>query len=149
MAFSRLRCCKIEASRAITPQKNGSKKSQNAEVRLTLAVRYANKDAKFYENGMAIAFEDARRCCTAAKVSLSMRRNSPYFAHQSLASPNDVAEPIRFPRGSQIFHMTGAWNVEGSDRRLYLRQILSSIRTALISIRSFSFEQNSRFGCQA
>jgi hypothetical protein len=39
--------------------------------------------------------------------------------------------------------------VEGSDRRLYLRQILSSIRTALISIRSFSFEQNSRFGCQA
>jgi hypothetical protein len=39
--------------------------------------------------------------------------------------------------------------VERSDRRLYLRHILSSIRTALISIRSFSFEQNSRFGYQA
>ena len=38
-----------------------------------------------------------------------LKRRPACFSHQSLASPNDVAEPIRFPRGSQIFHMTGAW----------------------------------------
>lgn len=78
-------------------------------------VRYANKNAKFYEDGMALAFAEGRRCCTPDGIGVVV------FAHKTTSGWESLLSAL-IKAGWII---TGSWPID-TEREGRLRAMGSA-----------------------
>ncbi len=78
-------------------------------------VRYANKDAKFYEDGMTVAFEEGRRCCTPGGIGVVV------FAHKTTSGWESLLSALI--KAGWI--VTGSWPID-TEREGRLRAMDSA-----------------------
>ena len=66
------------------------------------SVRYSNKDAKFYEDGMTVAFEEGRRCCIPKGIGVVV------FAHKTTSGWESLLSALI--KAGWI--VTGSWPID-------------------------------------
>jgi len=78
-------------------------------------IRYANKDAQFYETGMAQAFEEGRRCCSPEGIGVVV------FAHKTTSGWESLLSALI--KAGWI--VTGSWPID-TEREARLRAMGSA-----------------------
>jgi len=78
-------------------------------------VRYPNKDARFYESGMATAFEEGRRCCIPSGIGVVV------FAHKTTSGWESLLSALI----KSGWIVTGSWPID-TEREGRLRAMDSA-----------------------
>jgi len=86
-------------------------------------IRYANKDSEFYENGMTIAFEEGRRCCTPDGIGVVV------FAHKTTSGWESLLSAL-IQAG---WIVTGSWPID-TEREGRLRAMGSAVLASSVHL---------------
>jgi len=86
-------------------------------------VRYANKDARFYEDNMAVAFAEGRRCCAPEGIGVVV------FAHKTTSGWESLLSALI--KAGWI--VTGSWPID-TEREGRLRAMGSAALTSSVHL---------------